>query len=131
VTRIYTRTGDDGTTATFGGARVPKSHPRVEAYGTVDELNASLGLARASLPEGELPALTTFILPGGTPAAAALHVARGVCRRAERRCVAADQQQDLNPHARAYLNRLADWLFVAARLANHRSGTPDEEWRPA
>jgi cob(I)alamin adenosyltransferase len=183
VTRIYTRTGDDGTTATFGGGRVSKAHPRVEAYGAVDELNAMLGLALPGLQkepellgavsaiqhalfalgadlatppgpaerhitradeawnrpledqidrwEAELAPLSTFILPAGVPAAVALHVARTVCRRAERACVAASEAgEQITPAAIAYLNRLADWLFVAARLANRRAGVDDVPWSP-
>jgi cob(I)alamin adenosyltransferase len=183
VTRIYTRTGDDGTTATFGGGRVSKAHPRVQAYGAVDELNAVMGSALAGLqheadllaavsavqntlfalgadlatPPGpaerhitraddswtqplerqidawemELTPLATFILPAGTPAAVALHVARTVCRRAERDCVAAAAAGErITPAAIAYLNRLADWLFVAARLSNARAGIADVPWSP-
>lgn len=180
--KIYTRTGDDGQTSLFGGRRVSKSHPRVEAYGAVDELNSALGLAIAwcdddplrhrllgmqsrlfdigadlATPEGgaagawvprveeswvaaleveidemaeQLPALRHFILPGGTPTAAALHVARTACRRAERRMtVAAEAGEDLGPHVLAYMNRVSDWLFMAARLANARAGVEDIPWR--
>ncbi|MDQ7041755.1 MAG: cob(I)yrinic acid a,c-diamide adenosyltransferase [Rhodothermus sp.] len=180
--KIYTRTGDDGTTALFGGGRVPKSHPRIAAYGTVDELNSWLGLVRPHLLpdeadldlllqrlqgmlfeagadlatpldsrartvriesthieaieqeidrlEAQLPPLKTFILPGGTPAAAMLHVARTVCRRAERHAVAAMQQEKLNPEVVRFLNRLSDLLFVLARWINHRRGTSETPWLP-
>jgi len=169
--KIYTRTGDHGETSLFGGSRVPKNDPRIEAYGTVDELNSLLGVARAGeLPssvdavlhqvqldlfeigahlaspgidrfpgadeqriaeleqaidamERELAPLTTFILPGGAPAAAQLHVARTVCRRAERCVIALD-----DPRTVAYLNRLSDYLFVAARFANLRAGRRDVPW---
>jgi cob(I)alamin adenosyltransferase len=177
--KIYTRTGDGGQTSLFGGARVSKADPRVDAYGEVDELNAWLGLVRSSpldrdldeaivqlqrdlfalgarladpaskiAPrvtkatlqdadverleslidrlEGELPPLTRFILAGGAPAGAALHVARGVCRRAERRMIALAPAVD--PVLVRYINRLSDLLFVMARAANHRAGAIETEW---
>lgn len=179
--RIYTKTGDDGTTGLFGGGRVRKASSRVDAYGTVDELNACLGLAvtealgaevRAALAviqadlfllgaelacvpgkeeklrlrlldEGEverlerlideleprLPALTSFVLPGGTRAAAVLHLARTVCRRAERAVLALDDAPT-RPALVQYLNRLSDLLFVLARVANHDAGTADVPWNP-
>jgi len=180
--KIYTRTGDEGDTGLFGGARVPKTHPRVVAYGEVDELNAALGVALAQVadaalaarieaiqrrlfdvgadlatpPDGragawvkrvpdawvaeleaeidrfdaELPALSSFIVPGGTAGAAALHLARTVCRRAERAVVAAAEAgEDLGPAVARYLNRLSDWLFMAARAANARAGVADVAWR--
>jgi cob(I)alamin adenosyltransferase len=180
--RIYTRTGDEGTTGLFGGGRVDKHHPRVEAYGDVDELNAALGLARAVEPmpridevlvpvqrdlfaigallatpdrdkmhqqlekariddariaqleraiddgESELEPLKAFIIPGGTPKAAALHVARTVCRRAERRVVALAREIEIPPLAVRYLNRLSDLLFVLARVANRRAGAGEVTW---
>jgi cob(I)alamin adenosyltransferase len=180
--RIYTRTGDEGTTGLFGGGRVDKHHPRVEAYGDVDELNAALGLARAVEPmpridevlvpvqrdlfaigallatpdrermhqqldkaridderiaqleraiddgEAELAPLKAFILPGGTPKAAALHVARTVCRRAERRVVALAREIEIPELALRYLNRLSDLLFVLARVANRRGGAGEVTW---
>lgn len=183
--KIYTRTGDRGTTALFGGDRVPKYHPRIDAYGTVDEANSFLGLARAHLPEtpamapllatlarlqnemfivgadlatpsegrpvvpriaaehvaqleadidqyeADLPPLKAFILPGGTPAAATLHVARTVCRRAERLAVEARTDADLNLDAIIYLNRLSDLLFVLARWQTHHAGATEIEWHPA
>jgi cob(I)alamin adenosyltransferase len=169
--KIYTRTGDSGETSLFGGSRVAKNDPRIEAYGTVDELNSAIGVARASWPsspidkqlsaiqsdlfdigahlaapgndrfagveprrieeleraidamESELPPLTSFIIPGGSLAAAQLHVARTVCRRAERRVVALEDTATV-----AYLNRLSDYLFVAARYANRGHGVPDTPW---
>ncbi len=181
LNRIYTRTGDGGQTRLASGAQVAKTHPRVEAYGTVDELNAQIGVARthlAALPEldavlaaaqndlfdlgadlatpergredlrvldsqverlereidrmnAELAPLTSFVLPAGSPAAAALHVARTVCRRAERRAVhlAEAEGQAVSPAALKYLNRLSDLLFVAARFANGK-GEDDVLWRP-
>jgi cob(I)alamin adenosyltransferase len=173
--KIYTKSGDAGETALIGGPRVRKDHVRIEAYGTIDELNSFLGVARASWPdapfdaelhdiqsdlfdigaqlatpvadsrfpgvgeervealerlidqlEGELTPLKNFILPGGTAAAANFHVARTVCRRAERLAVAL---QDRSTSATLrYLNRLSDLLFVMARYANHRAGRPDVPW---
>lgn len=179
--KIYTKTGDDGTTGLFGGARVRKDDLRVRAYGAVDELNSVVGLARlapvgddvdgllariqselfdlgaelATVPkraekldlptlderavrhmedaidrfETELPKLTSFVLPGGTPAAAHLHHARTVCRRAERELVAlaaVDAVRDVPLH---YLNRLSDLLFTLARLGNARAGVADVPWK--
>jgi len=182
--KIYTRTGDAGDTGLFGGGRVSKAHPRVAAYGAVDELNAVLGLAAALVedadlaarvaavqhrlfdvgadlatpPDGgagawlqrvpsawatelesgidaleaELAPLTAFILPGGARGAAALHLARTVCRRAERATIAAREAgEDVGEAVLAYLNRLSDWLFVAARVANARAGRPDVPWKRA
>jgi len=177
--KIYTRTGDDGTTGLLGPGRVPKSAPRVEAFGAVDELNAALGVARAHDHDGELVVeleslqvslftlgaelatvaanasgpriaaaeidgleslidrfetelapLTRFILPAGTALAAQLHFARTVCRRAERRVVALAQTDRLRPEVLRYLNRLADLLFVMARVANARARVSDTEWHP-
>jgi cob(I)alamin adenosyltransferase len=181
MTKIYTRTGDAGDTGLFGGGRVPKTHPRVEAYGDVDELNASIGLARVievlpridevlvplqrdlfaigallatpdrdkmkkqlekariderridelerAIDEGdrELEPLKSFIVPGGTPKAAALHVARTVCRRAERRVVALTDEE-IPPIVVVYLNRLSDLLFTLARVANRRAGAGEVTW---
>ena len=178
--KIYTRTGDDGTTGLLGAGRVSKSAPRVEAYGAVDELNAQLGVARtldaggwlaaelaaiqaklfnlgaelaATGPESlgtlervgdadihelerwidrldaELPPLASFVLPGGSPLAAQLHVARAVCRRAERRVVGLAQSDRVEGAPVRYLNRLADLLFVMARWCNRRAGVAETEWR--
>ncbi len=181
--KIYTKTGDSGETGLFGGPRVRKSDPRVEAYGEVDELNAAVGAARAlvedpeidrelariqeelfcvgaelatphdakaraAIPpvdgawtarlEGamdgwdrELPPLSRFVLPGGTRTAAALHVARTVCRRAERHVVSLAAEVEVAPVVLAYLNRLSDFLFVAARVANHRAQREEPLWDPA
>ena len=179
--RIYTRTGDSGDTALFGGGRVGKNDIRVAAYGDVDELNSALGMARALAPsivpslleaiqrdlfaigghlatpdpdkvrkalakaelseaqvgemeaaidlaDDELAPLTAFILPGGTPAAAAFHVARTVCRRAERSVVALAGVAEVPPLFVVYLNRLSDLLFTLARLANRRAGIEDVTW---
>lgn len=180
ITKLYTRTGDDGTTCLGTGKRVPKSSLRIEAYGTVDELNACLGAALAAGPAGELvdplrriqsellrlgadlsmpqsdkpkrrtarietrdvaaleqlvdalsaqlPPLNSFILPGGTPVAAHLHVARTVCRRAERTAIALAEKEPLGPSIVPYLNRLSDTLFVMARFQNQAAGLPDEHW---
>ncbi len=180
--KIYTKTGDAGDTGLFGGPRVSKHDLRVEAYGSVDELNATLGglrerdrdpeleallaaiqaqlfsvgaelatpagaRARTALPgvpaawttqleeaidrfEEELPPLHHFILPGGAPLAADLHRARAVCRRAERRVVALHQREPVGAEILAYLNRLSDFLFVAARLANHRARVTETVWDP-
>jgi cob(I)alamin adenosyltransferase len=181
TTRIYTKTGDDGDTGLFGGRRVYKDNIRVETYGTVDELNAALGVARALQPpvqldaqlamlqallfelgaelatppdrekrpagitdadvaklesaideaEAKLPPLKSFILPGGTQVAAALHMARSVCRRAERLCVTLRHAEpETSPTTVVLLNRLSDLLFVYARLANHLVDTPDVAWAP-
>lgn len=179
--KIYTKTGDAGQTGVFGGPRVDKDDPRIEAYGAVDELNCVLGLARtAALPadievvverlqhdlfslgaelatpdpaahgtawagpqqvgeleahidrfEAGLPVLKEFILPGGSPGAAWLHLARTVCRRAERCVVRLGKEVDPPPapHVVAYLNRLGDLLFVLARAANQAAGQEDTVWQ--
>lgn len=184
--RIYTRTGDAGETGLFGGERVGKDCLRVEAYGTLDELNSVLGIARAELSDGELralvarlqnelfalgsdlatpydagethgramvrrvtpeqtaaleleidkltdttPPLNRFILPGGAPSAAWLHMARTVCRRAERLCVALSRAERVNPEALRYINRLSDLMFAMARTANHIEGVDDIPWESA
>jgi cob(I)alamin adenosyltransferase len=180
--KIYTRTGDTGLTGLFGGGRVPKSDPRVQAYGEVDELNSTLGVVRATEPvafqddlfasiqrdlfaigghlatpdpekvraalakadlsaeqitrfeqaidaaDAVLPPLRAFVLPAGTPKAAALHLARTTCRRAERAVVALAQDQEVPPVFLVYLNRLSDLLFTLARLANHEAGVADVTW---
>jgi cob(I)alamin adenosyltransferase len=180
--KIYTKTGDAGTTGLFGGGRVPKDDARVDAYGDVDELNAVLGAARATGPmprvdevlvsvqrdlfaigallatpdvekmhahltkaridearieeleraidacDNELEQLKAFIIPGGTPKAAALHVARTVCRRAERKVVHLQQSVELPKLTVVYLNRLSDLLFSLARVANKRAGAGEVTW---
>jgi cob(I)alamin adenosyltransferase len=177
--KIYTKTGDDGTTSLFSGGRVSKTHLRVEAYGTVDELNSILGVARAHQPNSqtdawlaqiqrqlfnlgadlatpldaksdwvvrmdaetvlwlengidemtaELPELKHFILPGGSAAAAQLHVARTVCRRAERLIVGLQTQEPIGDHVLNYLNRLSDFLFTLARWENMQAGIPEDKW---
>ena len=180
--KIYTKTGDEGETGLFGGERVPKDHRRVAAYGDVDELNATLGLARATAPadfedpllqaiqrhlftigaelatpdparlaralggpplgeaevtaleraidrlDAGLPPLKAFILPGGAPKGATFHVARTVCRRAERTVVGLAREIPVSPAIRRYLNRLSDLLFVLARAANARAGAGDLPW---
>ncbi len=179
--KIYTKTGDEGTTGLFAGPRVSKDHARIEAYGTVDELNASIGVARAHHPpteldrvlvgiqndlfavgaelatvepekhgthwiggeeigrleaaiddfEKQLPPLTQFILPAGTAVSASLHLARGICRRAERRVVTLgnEAERTISRDLVIYLNRLGDLLFVLSRVANASAGLPDEAWR--
>lgn len=176
--KIYTRTGDEGYTSLFGGRRLSKDALRVEAYGSVDELNAVLGVVLVEDPpaglveplqevqrdlfvvgsdlaapeenayvprvrgemtqrleawidgwEAELERQKYFILPGGSRAAAFLHLARTVCRRAERVCVALAREEPVNPEILRYLNRLSDALFVMARWANRRAGIPDTPWQ--
>lgn len=180
LSRIYTKTGDSGDTGLGDGSRVPKDHPRVTAYGTVDELNAILGVFLTSVPEekelsallrsvqndlfdvgadlclpisvGEkslrvradqaerlekaidkynerLQPLKSFILPGGTTPAAWCHLARTVCRRAERDVVTLARSEKVNPQVIIYLNRLSDLLFVLARVCNH-DGKDDVLWIP-
>ena len=177
--KIYTKSGDDGSTGLFGGGRVRKSDARIECYGTVDELNASLGVAAVAAPstiaeslrrvqnelfvvgahlatpedsphtrslplldeamigrlemeidnaEAELEPLRQFILPGGAETAARLHLARTVCRRAERVLVEFALDRPVAPTIVTYMNRLSDWLFVMARLANKRAGVADKAW---
>lgn len=180
ITKVYTRTGDGGDTALASGRRVPKESPRVEAYGTVDELNSHLGVALASgtveglrepleriqndlfhlgsdlcMPEddddavpvprieqrhvryleqlmddlqAQLDPLENFILPGGHATAAHLHVARTVCRRAERRVIETSRTERVGEHAIIFLNRLSDALFVMARFQNRASGRGDVTW---
>ncbi|MDZ4831719.1 MAG: cob(I)yrinic acid a,c-diamide adenosyltransferase [Phycisphaerae bacterium] len=186
--KLYTRTGDDGTTGLFGGGRVGKDHPRIEAYGTVDELNACIGVVvsacRASdpyerrlieifaqiqsrlfdigadlaTPEGskneakivridepyvseseswidEIDAknapIRTFVMPGGTELAARLHVARTVCRRAERCMIHLSHGEPVSSGAITWINRLSDLLFAMARQANQVAGIADVPWVPA
>ncbi len=177
--KIYTKTGDKGETSLFGGRRVPKHHARVEAYGTIDELNAALGVAvsagarepinqwlRAAQQDlfhlgsdlatpldaksdwvirikesqvswledaidrmtAQLEPLRNFILPGGTPVAAQLHVARTICRRAERQIVALQETSAINECAIIYINRLSDWLFTLARYENALARESEQKW---
>lgn len=178
--KIYTRTGDSGDTRLFDGTRVRKADPRVEAYGSVDELNSFIGAAAAFLEgpelrdslaqiqidlfsvgaqladprsrdradsrfhlpdervaalendidrlETELPPLRQFIIAGGTPAGALLHVARTVCRRAEREVVLLTGSVEIDPSIIKYLNRLSDYLFVAARWVNRKAGREEVPW---
>jgi cob(I)alamin adenosyltransferase len=175
LSKIYTRTGDQGTTGLGDGSRVPKDSLRVEAFGTVDELNSVIGLllaealepqvrtcltdiqhdlfdlggelcipGRTAMSDGqverleklldgfnaELPPLKEFILPGGARPAALCHVARTVCRRAERRLVSLANAQAVSPVALKYLNRLSDLLFVLARVLNRHHGQGDVLWQP-
>jgi cob(I)alamin adenosyltransferase len=180
--KIYTKTGDDGTTGLLGGSRVRKSEQRIDCYGNVDELNAFVGWATVAAASGEkellealravqadlfvigshlavadgtpppsslptldesiiarlemqidaavaqLPALRTFVLPGGSELASRLHIARTICRRAERRLVQFAADRPVSPTILTYLNRLSDWLFVQARHANQQSGVADIPW---
>ncbi|MEX0683681.1 MAG: cob(I)yrinic acid a,c-diamide adenosyltransferase [Dehalococcoidia bacterium] len=179
---LYTRSGDAGTTALFGGKRVSKDHLRVEAYGAVDELNSALGVAIVSVRQARLvtvlrdiqnelfnigselaseggksakfaalftdadkkiavlekltdeydakvPPLRTFILPGGSPAGAMLHLCRTICRRAERSAITLARKESVNPAVIAYLNRLSDLLFVLARYVSKAARKPETEWR--
>jgi cob(I)alamin adenosyltransferase len=181
-TRIYTRTGDDGTTGLYSGARVPKNDLRIEAYGTVDELSSAIGVARVALgvpqeridawlawtqdvlfnlgaelatpsdspratgavsdgdvtaleraideSEAGLDPLDTFIHPGGSLPGALLHLARTICRRAERRVLSLrERDASVDPLALRYLNRLSDALFVWARATNAALGEPERRWR--
>jgi cob(I)alamin adenosyltransferase len=178
--KIYTKTGDKGSTSLFGGQRVLKSSLRINAYGTVDEANSLIGLARSTLADSvidetladiqnslfdvgadlatphdarqrkalglideddvvrlerlidgfdaELEPLRQFILPGGTPAAAALQAARATLRRGEREAVLLAQSEEVNPQVIAYLNRLSDLLFTLARTVNKRMGVSEARW---
>jgi cob(I)alamin adenosyltransferase len=176
--KIYTKTGDQGATGLIGGQRVAKSDPRIECSGSIDELNAAIGLAAVTAPaeliarlrvvqnelfvigshvncpdpspppiippmeeaaigrlememdaaDEQLPPLRDFILPGGGETSARLHLARTICRRAERALVAFSQDRPISPIALTYLNRLSDWLFVQARWANRVAGISDVIW---
>jgi cob(I)alamin adenosyltransferase len=179
--KIYTKTGDAGDTSLFGGQRVPKDALRIEAYGTIDELNSVLGIVRADTDdpelnkvlaklqeelfalgadlatprtidgkrvrrietkdarpleklidqlESDLKPLRNFIVPGGSPAAARIHFARTVCRRAERAVVRVSRHEDIGDGAVVYLNRLSDFLFVLARHLNHKAGVRETKWKP-
>ena len=177
--KIYTRSGDDGSTSLFSGERVSKTSLRVEACGTLDELNCVIGATRAASPTAptenylatiqhhlfslgadlatsgkrqcvarinpieitwleteidrmasELPPLQNFIFPGGSAAAAQIHLARAVCRRAERAVVNLSQSEQISKSALIFLNRLSDFLFILARYENLRSGVTEEKWIP-
>ncbi len=180
--KIYTKKGDKGETSLFGGTRVPKHHLRIEAYGTLDELNSWLGVVADHLPDGHakkiwihriqdkifslgsqmaadpsktklktpditsnditflestidemdeaLPELRSFILPGGHPAASFCHVARTVCRRAERLATQLSEQETVEEIALQYLNRLSDWLFILSRWLVYESGGKEIVWKP-
>jgi cob(I)alamin adenosyltransferase len=175
LSKIYTRTGDSGSTGLGDGSRVSKDDARVEAFGTVDELNSLIGVLLTDCPAGDITDLLTdiqhdlfdlggelcipgrvalndahverlehhldrlnadlaplkeFILPGGSRPAALCHLARTVCRRAERRTVSLGAGADLNPVATRYLNRLSDLLFVMARALNRQTGHADVLWQP-
>ncbi|RYE23906.1 MAG: cob(I)yrinic acid a,c-diamide adenosyltransferase [Sphingobacteriales bacterium] len=180
--KIYTKTGDKGSTSLIGGVRVPKNHIRIESYGTVDELNSYLGMvndmvqhsvinewlreiqdrlftlgavlattpdkevkmklpdlheedvqwleARIDMMNGELPEMRSFIIPGGNLGASTCHVARCVCRRAERLCVGMQEQEEYVPELIIqYLNRLSDFLFVLARYIGHINKAEELPWR--
>ncbi|MBD5178173.1 MAG: cob(I)yrinic acid a,c-diamide adenosyltransferase [Bacteroidales bacterium] len=173
--KIYTRTGDSGQTSIVGGARLPKTAARIEAYGTIDELSSHLGLLAAdpatqspertillhaqntlfniggylagmpelNLPDSDtraleqsidtmdrlLPPLRNFILPGGSILGARAHIARTVCRRAERRILAAATDLQLPPALLAYINRLSDWLYTFARYSNLQAQVPENFWQ--
>lgn len=181
--KIYTKRGDDGTTGLLGGTRVPKHHLRIEAYGTIDELNAHLGMLRdlcgageeanallniqdrlftigshlatdpshegkMSLPElrpadtealetsmdrmdERLPEMRHFVLPGGHVAVSQCHIARCVCRRAERLVVSLHEVQPVAGDILTYLNRLSDYLFVLSRHLAHRLGVEEAPWKPS
>lgn len=181
ITRVYTRTGDQGDTGLGGGQRVPKDDARIEAFGTVDELNSAVGVALTAVGDPgvretleaiqhqlfdlggdlclreedkarfgmppfpaervvwleqvldrageELAPLEEFVLPGGEPGAAHLHLARTIARRAERRVIALSRLEPISPQVVPYLNRLSDALFSLARLVNHRAGRGDVLWK--
>ncbi len=183
ITKVYTRTGDKGTTSLVGGVRIKKSDARLEAYGTVDELSAHLGLLVAMMPDGDirqniiriqnnlfnvcthlatdqsqtplypsahlpegevafleqevdrmmglLPERQGFVLPGGTPAAAQAHVARTVCRRAERRIATLAEAATVGDEIQQYVNRLSDYLFVLAKIINFNNGQSEIIWQNA
>ena len=182
--KLYTRSGDDGSSGLFGGDRVSKAHLRLMAYGTLDELNSIFGLLRLHASPGcapvatlqqvqedlfvlgailatpasrqdlldarmtrptwavtdmeadidrltaQAPPLTSFVLPGGSPGSAYAHLARTVCRRAEREVVALSAAEEVNPVVVTYLNRLSDWCFALARAENAAAGVPDLGWQP-
>ena len=133
MTSIYTKTGDQGETGLFGGGRVAKDDPRVEAYGEVDELNAALGVARSTGLDPQLEALAADIQAQlftlGAVLATNVYMER-VLTGAERRVVSLSHAASIDPQLLVYLNRLSDLLFVMARVANHRTGLPDVPWTP-
>ena len=175
--KIYTGTGDHGETSLFSGQRVPKTHPRVSAYGTLDEMNSILGAAVAAGPTGPvraalldiqksafglctdlatvlqpgqspritgetvreieremdrimalLPEMKTFVLPGGTPAACQIHIARAVARRAEREALLVEEASRIARTPMVYLNRLSDYLYLLAKYENHLAGVEETAW---
>lgn len=186
--KIYTRTGDDGTTSLFSGQRVKKNEPFIEAVGTLDELNSFIGFALSLMSaeqeldpvkkqlnviqhalfdlgahvatpllessqekikktrfdavsteelehwidayDAKLPPLRTFILPGGDPAGSAIHLARSICRRAERLLIELYERKEIAKEALTYLNRLSDYLYMLARYVNAVTHTPEVEWQP-
>ena len=181
--KIYTKKGDAGQTSLLGGVRVPKHHLRIEAYGTVDELNSYLGVLKDQMPadaeysdflkeiqdalftlgshlasdpsassmmklpevteadverleksidemDGQLPALKNFVLPGGHPANSFAHVARCVCRRAERLVVQLSEEAEISAVILQYLNRLSDWLFTFARMMSFKTSSQEVAWTP-
>lgn len=180
ATKIYTKTGDDGTTGLFGGARLPKDDVRIDAYGTVDELNSVIGWLMSTqnheevnsflqniqsrlftvgsnlasdpskemitpdlteedihsiekaidIMQNELPPLKHFIMPGGSLSVSAAHIARTVCRRAERRCVALSHESKVESIILLYLNRLSDYFFVLARWFGMKEGVEEKKWIP-
>ncbi len=180
ATKIYTKTGDDGTTGLFGGARLSKDDIRIEAYGTVDELNSIIGWLMTVIPDQQIDSLlqniqsrlftvgsnlasqpgkdmitpdlleedialletsidkmqatlaplTHFIMPGGSQSVSAAHIARTVCRRAERRCVTLSNKSSVEPIILLYLNRLSDFFFVLARWLAVREGVTEIKWQP-
>ena len=156
ITKVYTRTGDKGMTSLVGGVRIKKSDIRLEAYGTVDELSAHLGMLVAMMPEGDerdlvvrvqnnlfnvcthlatdqlmrqLPERQGFVLPGGVPAACQAHICRTVCRRAERRIAALAEVAQIAPEMQQYVNRLSDYLFVLAKIINFNEGKSEIVWQ--
>ena len=132
LNKIYTRTGDDGSTGLVGGSRIKKNSIRVTAYGDIDELNSHLGLC-ATLCEqlnAALPALQSFVLPGGSVLNSQLHIARCVCRRAERAIITLHDVEPVNESIRHYVNRLSDLLFVMSRSAACSTGSQEVLWVP-
>ena len=129
---LYTMTGDKGTTSLVGGQRTTKNDPRLEAYGTVDELNAHIGLLRQtgnrSEDDATVPPLHAFLLPGGTAAAAQAHICRTVCRRAERRICQVAQEVLVDENIMKFINRLSDYFFVLARFNNYTAKQDEIFW---